>query len=84
MLAESYSSFSRATAHRRYSEGQRKFNPLPFHHEKLDTELDLECLLTQPTPKNLWKIWKAGGKERMRRKRLPEKKLRRRSEKTLG
>ena len=71
-------------AYRRYSEGRRTLCPLPFQHEKRDTEPDLECLGTQPTPNNLWKIWKAAGQDRNRRKRLPEKKLRRSSEKTLG
>jgi len=55
-------------AHRRYSEGPRTICPSPFQQEKLDTEPDLECLGTQPTPKNLWKIWKAAGKDRIRRK----------------
>ena len=69
-------------AYRRCSEGQRTSCPWPFQHEKRDTELDLECLGTQPTPKNLWKIWKAVGQDRIRRKRLPEKRLRRRTDET--
>jgi hypothetical protein len=32
---------------------QRTICPLPLPHEKLDTELDLECLGTQATPKDL-------------------------------
>ncbi len=54
----------------------------PSSQKFLDTEPDLECLGTQPTPKNLWKIWKADAKERMRRKRLPEKRLGQRKEET--
>ena len=41
--------------------------PLPFGQQSRDTESDLESLGTQPTQKNLWKIWKAvGGRKRRR------------------
>jgi len=64
--------------------GQRIFRPLPYRQEKDDTESDLECRRTEPTPKDLWKTWKAASEEKMTRKRLLEKKLRRRSEKCLS
>jgi len=47
------------------------------------TEADTECLETRPTAKNSWKIRKAVGKERIRRKRLPEKILGRRKKSFL-
>ena len=45
-----------------------------------DLESDLECNVTEPTAKDLWKIWKVQAACFSRRNLMAEKKLRRKSE----